>query len=214
MAITFLSKSEWCSHYGTPCTATSSNFAATTVNRFAREVAKWTWESVSDQGECVGGAFLSDSSRKADSREECKKSCEALTACRSITYYKGSDYCSHYGHECTDTKFHRYAASDNRVPIFVTTTAAPKKYFQVVGKGLECDESSGEVYLKAASGNFHTFESCRDRCGSNSACKSFTYYKGSDWCSLWSTPCTATRSQLWAISQRVAKPPTTPTSTA
>merc|ERR1719181_284479 len=99
------------------------------------------------------------------------------------------------------------------MPSFVKPTSQPKKYWEFIGKGLECDGTSdgGGMYLKDASGDYHTLQSCRDACGATPTCKSFTYYKGSDWCSLWSTDCKATREHTFAISERVGTKPTTTT---
>ena len=71
-----------------------------------------TWMDVGSKTACdtdAGEVFM-PSSREVASLEECKKSCEGVAGCQSITYFK-SRWCSHFSTPCSNTKRHNKAAS-------------------------------------------------------------------------------------------------------
>ena len=72
-----------------------------------------TWMDVGYDTTCDvnGGEMLLESSRgEVPSLEECKKSCEGVTGCQSITYFK-SRWCSHFSTPCSNTKSHNKSES-------------------------------------------------------------------------------------------------------
>merc|ERR1712176_1687741 len=82
------------SRAGIPATpATTAGMTFTWVDRFVNTA-------------CNAGAgekYLGASSKRMSNEEACKKSCEDVAACRSITFYS-SGWCSHFSTDCTKTK--------------------------------------------------------------------------------------------------------------
>ena len=72
-----------------------------------------TWMHVGYDTTCDvngGEMFLESSRGEFASLEECKKSCEGVTGCQTITYFKNR-WCSHFSTPCSNTKRHNKAAS-------------------------------------------------------------------------------------------------------
>ena len=52
----------------------------------------------------AGTTYLPSSKPLVLGVEECKQSCQIVDGCQSITYFRNSEWCSHFGNPCTDTK--------------------------------------------------------------------------------------------------------------
>ena len=72
-----------------------------------------TWAAIMKNTACnarAGEKYLSASSKQVSNEEACKQSCEDVTACRSITFFK-SGWCSHFSTECKERKVDNNAIS-------------------------------------------------------------------------------------------------------
>ena len=93
-----------------------------------------TWAAILKSTACnarAGEKYLSASSKKVSNEEACKQSCEAVTACRSITFWSNG-WCSHFSTECKERKADSSAISiqlsrkgTKGRPATTTTTAPP-----------------------------------------------------------------------------------------
>ena len=98
-------------------------------------VAKFTWVDRLPNTACdaaSGEKYLGASSKLVSDEEACKKSCEDASACKSITFYGISGWCSHFSTECKKTKADGNAVS-NRLSR-AATTASPAGRFIYIGK--------------------------------------------------------------------------------
>ena len=92
------------------CTALCN--AAPLIDSFAMATrtpstdAKQTWVALSPNTECDAGGgevYRSQSPGILSNIAACKKSCEDVAECKSITFFS-SGWCSHFSTECTATK--------------------------------------------------------------------------------------------------------------
>merc|ERR1711939_1006437 len=143
-SITYFTNTRWCSHYSTACANMKINKHAVAFRLSADSAAPSTtatpalttptgtdpWGEAGSKSQCDTGAgeeYLANSPGKVSSLDECKELCQGEAACRSITYFTNTRWCSHYSTACTNTKKNNKAVSfrlsaELHVP---STTATP-----------------------------------------------------------------------------------------
>ena len=98
-------KSKWCTHWSTLCTKTKWNKKAVMSAKVARGATR-TWTELGPNLECDGKAgevYLESSRGRVPTVQACRQSCEDITGCKSISYFK-SGWCTHWSTDCTNTK--------------------------------------------------------------------------------------------------------------
>ena len=145
-----------------------------------------------------GEIYLKSSSGVTSDFAACRKSCNEVPVCQSITYYSKSKYCSHFTTGCEITK---------RVD-----DAVSMRLHNHFDNNLECDVSKGEIYLEQSSNKASDFHACVKSCEDESECQSITFYENG-WCSHFSTECLHKKAHDNCYATRVKKPTTTTTTT-
>jgi len=158
---------------------------------------------VCDQG--AGEVFLTSSSGKVSSLDQCKQSCHDAAQCKSITYFR-SRYCSHFSTSCANTKRNGKAAGSYHLSAEPATTKPPattrnpsrsKRSWTSAVSNTQCDTGAGEVFL-GSPGKVSSLDTCKKSCEDSGDCQSITYFKNG-YCSLFSTPCTKTKNKRKAV---------------
>merc|ERR1712032_1420748 len=104
-----LFKSGWCSHFSTECTKTKTTNKAIAMrlgtsaytpdpSRPTTTGTQRTWVEARSNAQCDAGSgevYRSQSPGKVSDIAACKKSCENVPGCKSITLFK-SGWCSHF----------------------------------------------------------------------------------------------------------------------
>jgi len=141
-----------------------------------------------DGKECdVSQAEIWMSGTKTSSFAECKKSCEDVEACLSVTYYDHGG-CSLFASTCANTKDVGNAHSQQ-------VKDPPEG---LIGK--ECDVSNGEMWLSAS--QEPNFAACKKSCEDEAQCQSITFYHHGG-CSHFATACSKTKAISGAHSLQV-----------
>ena len=70
-----------------------------------------------------------------------------------------------------------------------------------IGSNTRCDVANGEKYMMSSPGKGSSLKHCKESCQTNTGCKSITYFN-SGRCSHFSTLCTKTKWNKWAVSHQ------------
>ena len=127
------------------------------------------------------------------SLKTCTLLCEKSSECRSLTFYSGSKWCTHFSTACSTTRAVKGATAvilQPRVSVF----SLAAEY------GKQCDFGHGEVFLAGSSGLAASVSACLASCEAVAACKSVVFYDKYNYCSHVSTGCTKTTAAVGAVS--------------
>lgn len=123
---------------------------------------------------------------RGKSLDQCKKACETTKGCKSLTFYKGSGYCSLFKTICTNTKKKSNAVA-LRLVVRPPKFTGPTKF---VSLGLHVACKEGFIF-DSPGRNVATLDECKSACKDHVDCLSFTYFRNG-YCSLHYYPCDLT----------------------
>merc|ERR1719331_128234 len=100
-SVTFYERSGWCQHFSTRCNKRRGDSTGISI----RMVPRFKWVDRSTGTICNTCAGEHDISGVHVSNEEaCKRSCEDVTACRSVTFYASNGWCGHFSTWCKERR--------------------------------------------------------------------------------------------------------------
>ena len=183
-SITYHYYTKVCKHYSTDCEKTTSILDAIAIR---------LKDHLDNNEECdvsKGEIRLSKSSGKVSSLAACRKSCEDVSACQSITLFSDGQ-CQHFSTKCENRKSHAGA-----IALRLKDHDANDK---------ECDTSQGEVYMQESSRVTHSLAACMKSCQAVPTCHGITFY-ARGWCSHFSTACEKTKVSKDAHARKIPTP--------